>query len=620
MEHTECAHCHGEGKISRRELMVIGAGGLLLILGIALPDVAWLKIVIFTLAYLVAGGEVLLAAGRDIAHGRLFDENFLMGLATLGAFAIGEFPEAVAVMLFYRVGELFQSYAVDRSKRSIRAMLEIRPERATVVRGINVSTVPPEEVGLGETILIKPGERIPLDAKILEGTSTLDTAALTGESLPRDVAPGAMVLSGCINLTGTLHARVMKTYEDSTVSEILRMMEEESEKKAKTEGFITRFARVYTPVVVGIAVLLALVPPLLLDAAWMTWIYRALVFLMISCPCALVLSVPLSFFCGLGSASRVGILVRGGNYLEALAKADTVVFDKTGTLTEGKFTVREIYPVGMSESAFLTLAAYAESNSNHPIAKSICAAYTGAVARERIGESREIPGRGVAVQIDGRMVLAGNLNMMHEAGIQAQEVDGSAVHLAVDGTYLGYLVVADREKPDAAQTIAKLHAAGVRKTVMLSGDVNPIARPMGEKLGLSEVVAELLPEGKVQEMERLAAQGEGTVVFVGDGINDAPALARADVGVAMGALGADAAIEAADVVIMTDEPGKLVDAIAIAKKTSQIVRQNVVFSLGVKGFVLLLSVFGLTGMWQAVFADVGVSILAVLNATRAFRR
>ncbi len=610
-----CHHSHGWDK---KELLWLCGGVLGLVLGILLPA-PW-HMVAFAAGYLVAGYEVLLSAGRNLLRGKVFDENFLMTLATVGAFAIGEYPEAVAVMLFYRVGEMFEHMAAEKSKHSITELLDLRPKHANLVCGINIKAVPPDEVSAGDVILIKAGERVPLDAKIIDGTSALDTAALTGESLPRDVKPGDLILSGCINLSGTLHARVVKSFEDSTVSEILRVMESAGEKKARLENFITRFARVYTPIVVGVAPVLALVPPLVFRADWSSWIYRALVFLMVSCPCALVLSIPLGYFCGLGSASKNGILVKGGCFLDALARADTVVFDKTGTLTEGSFTVREIHANGMSETALLTVAAYIECSSNHPIAKSICAAYGGEFDRGRIGAVREIPGQGICAEIDGRTMYAGNLTLMRGNGIEADTVDavGAVVHLAADTVYLGYLVVSDREKDGAREALEALKEQGVAKTVMLTGDRRSAAEQIAARLGLDEVVSELLPNEKVREVERLYGVCDGALVYVGDGINDAPAIARADVGVAMGAIGADAAIEAADVVVMTDEPRKIAEAVSIAKRTSKIVRQNTVLTLGVKAVVLVLGALGFAGMWQAVFADVGVALLAVLNATRAF--
>lgn len=606
--------------IDWKEIFSIGFGLALLLLGACLPS-PW-SIVVLVLAYLAAGWEVLLGAGKNLLHGQVFDENFLMAIATIGAIAIGEYPEAVAVMLFYRIGEMLEHYAVDRSRKSIRELLDIRPERATVVRGIEIKTVAPEEVNEGDVILIKPGERVPLDAKVLEGASSLDTSALTGESLPRDVAKGDMLLSGCVNLSGVLHARVVKSYEDSTVSTILNLMEHASEKKAKQETFITRFARVYTPIVVGVAVLVALLPPLVFAQEWNAWIYRALLFLMISCPCALVLSVPLTYFCGLGSASKQGILIKGSLYLDALAHVDTVIFDKTGTLTEGRFAVQEIVPNGMSEGELLAVAACVECHSNHPIAQSVCAAYGKGVDRSRISEVKELPGYGICAKLGERRIAAGNFALMERMGVKAEQAEssGAVVYLAADTVYLGHLVICDREKTDAAEAVSELKESGVRKTVMLTGDVRSAAEPIAQRLGLDEAVAELLPDDKVREVERLYAEKQGALVYVGDGINDAPSIARADVGIAMGAIGADAAIEAADVVVMTDEPKKLVTAIELSKRTAKIVRQNTAFALGIKLLVLALGVFGIAGMWQAVFADVGVSVLAVLNSSRALQK
>lgn len=603
-----------------KELVSIGAGLLLLLVGLVTPSPV--NLICFLLAYLAAGWEVLFCAGKNILHGQVFDENFLMTVATLGAFAIREYPEAVAVMLFYRIGELFEHYAVDRSRKSIRDLLDIRPERATVVRGIEIKTVSPEEVASGDVILIKPGERVPLDAKVLEGTSTLDTSALTGEPLPRDVAKGDVILSGCVNLSGVLHARVIKNYEDSTVSTVLNLIEYASEKKAKQETFITRFARIYTPIVVGVAALLAVLPPLVFGGEWSAWIYRALLFLMISCPCALVLSVPLTYFCGLGSASKQGILIKGSLYLDALANVDTMVFDKTGTLTEVKFTVREIVPNGIREQDLLMLAAHVECHSNHPIAQSICAAYGKMPDRSRLTDVREIPGYGICAKTEDRIVAVGNFALMQKLSVSVEEVQsaGAVVYVAANGELLGHLCISDREKDGAAEAIHALKTAGVRKTAMLTGDVRAAAEPIANKLGLDEVVSDLLPDAKVREVERLYAEKQGALAYVGDGINDAPSIARADVGIAMGVIGADAAIEAADVVVMTDEPNKLVTAIEIAKHTAKIVRQNTVFTLGVKLLVLVLGAFGFAGMWQAVFADVGVSVLAVLNSSRALKK
>lgn len=580
------------------------------------------RIIFFAAAYLLIGWKVLLHAGKNLISGKVFDENFLMAIATLGAFAIGEYLEAIAVMLFYRAGETLERYALNRSRKSIRALLDICPERATVVRGIEIKTVAPEEVAVGDVILIKPGERVPLDAKVLEGSSELDTSALTGESLPRVVEKGDMLLSGCVNLSGVLHARVVKCYEESTVSTILNLMESASERKSKSEAFIGKFARVYTPIVVGLAVVVALLPPLVFSADWSAWIYRALLFLMISCPCALVLSIPLTYFCGLGSASKQGILIKGSQYISALAKADTVVFDKTGTLTEGVFSISEIVSEQISREDLLMLAAHIECQSNHPIAKSVCAAYGKAVDHARIGEVKELPGYGICAKIDGRTAVAGSAALMQRLEIRSdlEDAESAIIHLALEQTYLGYIKLSDQVKNDSAQAILALKELGVQKTVMLTGDRATAAVPIGQNLGIDEIRAELLPDQKVEELERLCAQAEGALVYVGDGINDAPSIARADVGVAMGAIGADAAIQAADVVVMTDEPQKLVTAIEIARKTEKIVCQNTVFTLAVKLLVMILGVFGFANLWQAVFADVGVSLIAVFNSSRAFKK
>lgn len=599
--------------------MMLGAA-VLFLLGFLFS--APTRVAFFVVAYLLAGCGVILHAGKNLLRGNVFDENFLMTIATLGAFAIGEYPEAVAVMLFYRIGEALEHYALNRSRKSIQALLDICPERATVVRGIELKTVSPQEVEVGDVILVKPGERVPLDAKVLEGSSELDTSALTGESLPRMVKKGDMLLSGCVNLSGVLHARVVKCYEESTVSTILNLMETAGERKSKHEAFISKFARGYTPIVVGLAVFVALVPPLAFSADWSTWVYRALLFLMISCPCALVLSIPLTYFCGLGSASKQGILVKGSQSLSVLAKADTVVFDKTGTLTQGVFSISEIVSEQIAVEDMLELAAHIECNSNHPIARSICAAYGKEIDRARVGEVKELPGYGICAKIDGRTAVAGNIALMERLEVTAasKEASGAVVHLALDKTYLGYIKLSDQLKNDSGQAIRALRELGVQKTVMLTGDRENLAAPLGQKLGMDEIYADLLPAQKVEKLEDLCVNSTGKLIYVGDGINDAPSIARADVGVAMGAIGADAAIQAADVVVMTDEPQKLVTVIEIARKTEKIVRQNTIFTLAVKVLVMLLGVFGAANLWQAVFADVGVSLVAVFNSSRALRK
>ena len=583
---------------------------------------AWVSLALFAAAYLVIGCDVLYKAVRGVLGGELINENFLMAIATVGAFAIGKYAEGVEVMLFYQIGEMFQHYAVGKSRRSIASLMDIRPDTATVRRDGELREVDAEEVAVGETLVIRPGERVPLDAVVVEGESMLDTAALTGESVPRAAAAGDTLLSGCINLTGLLTARAVKPAEESTASRILELVENASARKSRSERFITRFARVYTPLVVGLAVLLAVLPPLVTGQAFSVWLYRALSFLVVSCPCALVISVPLSFFGGIGGASRQGILVKGGNDLEALAQTDTVVFDKTGTLTHGVFAVQVVHGAGMDEETLMELAVCAESVSNHPISQSILRAWGKRVEPERVREAREIRGGGVEAVVDGRRVLAGNARWLRENGVHFEPdgCEGTLVHVAVDGRYAGHIVIADRIKEDAGAAIQALRRAGVRRLVMLTGDKREVAERTARALGLDDVRAELLPDGKVAELERLmAGPGRGKLAFVGDGINDAPVLARADVGVAMGGLGSDAAIEAADVVLMTDEPSKLADAIGIARRTLRIAHENIVFALAVKLLVLALSALGLAGMQAAVFADVGVTVLAILNALRALR-
>ena len=583
---------------------------------------AWLRFGLYLIPYLIVGWDVLRKAGRNIRGGQIFDENFLMSVATLGAFGCGEYPEAVAVMLFYQVGELFQSVAVGRSRRSIAALMDIRPDYANIEQNGSLVQVDPEEVSVGDTIVVKAGEKIPLDGVVTAGESSVDTAALTGESLPQDVGVGSEVLSGCVNLSGVLRIEVKKAFGESTVSKILELVENASSKKAKAENFITKFARYYTPVVVFAALALALIPPLF-TGEWSLWIQRGLTFLVVSCPCALVISVPLSFFGGIGGASKQGILVKGGNYLEALAEAGIVVFDKTGTLTRGSFAVRAVQPVGMKRDELLELAALAEAFSDHPISRSLKASYGREIDLSRLGSAEEVAGQGVKAVVDGRTVLAGNEKLLASQGIACGPCDqiGTVIHVAVDGVYSGCVVIADEIKPDAAPAIRGLRGAGVGRIVMLTGDRKAVGESVAAELGISEVRAELLPGQKVEAVEQLLARknSKEKLVFVGDGVNDAPVLARADIGVAMGAMGSDAAIEAADVVLMDDAPSKLPEAIRIAKKTLRIVRQNIVFSLVVKGAVLILAAVGLANMWWAVFADVGVMILAVLNAGRMLK-
>ena len=575
----------------------------------------------FLISYLIIGGEIVLKALKNIRRGQVFDENFLMSIATIGAFCLGEYAEGVAVMLFYQVGELFQSYAVSRSRRSIADLMDIRPDYANVMRDDLLVQVDPEEVAVGDTIVVKPGERIPLDGIITDGRSALDTSALTGESVPRDASVGDSVISGCINQTGKLTIEVTKEFGESTVSKILELVENASDKKSKSENFITRFARYYTPIVVFAAVALAIIPPIVTNQSFLIWIERALTFLVISCPCALVISVPLSFFGGIGGASKAGVLVKGSNYLELLADTEVVVFDKTGTLTKGNFVVGEVHALSMSKEELVKIAAHAEDYSSHPIAVSIKKAYGKAVDPSLVSDIEEIAGHGVQASIDGRIVLAGNAKLMKLKNIAYEESSsvGTVVHIAVDGIYAGYIVIADEIKPDSAQAILELKAAGVKQAVMLTGDADSVGKKVANQLNLDKVYTELLPADKVMQVEKLISEksSKKMLAFVGDGINDAPVLARADVGIAMGGLGSDAAIEAADIVIMTDEPSKIATVMKISRKTLRIVRQNITFSLTVKGIVLVLGAFGIANMWGAIFADVGVSIIAILNAIRA---
>lgn len=593
----------------------------------------YLEFALFLIPYLIAGYDVLMKAVRNIGNGQVFDENFLMTVATVGAFALVLFPdsdphmaEGAAVMLFYQVGELFQSYAVGKSRQSISDMMDIAPDFANVMRDGKLEQVDPYEISVGDEIVVKPGERVPLDGVIVEGSSQLDTAALTGESVPRVVEQGAEIVSGCVNMTGVLTVRVTKPFEESTVSRILELVENASDKKARTENFITRFARYYTPIVTGGALLLAIVPPLLLGGGWGDWVERGLTFLVVSCPCALVISVPLSFFGGIGGASRLGILVKGSNYLETLASTETVVFDKTGTLTNGTFNVVAVHPevgANVDPDLLLSLAAHAEAYSDHPIAVSIKEAFTGEIDQKRIAEVREESGHGIRAIVDEHVVLVGNDKLMGENGASYHDchLTGTILHVSMDGTYIGHIVIADVVKEDAVQTIADLHAVGVRKTVMLTGDRAEVAAAVAERLGLDEYHAQLLPADKVEQVERLIGETseKGKLAFVGDGINDAPVLTRADIGIAMGAMGSDAAIEAADVVLMDDKPSNISKAIRIARKTMGIVWQNIIFALAVKFIVLILAALGIANMWLAVFADVGVAILAILNAMRCMR-
>lgn len=601
--------------------IIIGAAVLATAILLSLNN-EWLQIALFIISYIIVGGDVVKRAVKDILKGQVFDENFLMSIATIGAFFIGEYPEGVAVMLFYQVGELFQSYAVGKSRKSIASLMDIRPDYANVKKGDELVKVDPDEVQIGDIIVIKAGEKIPLDGKVIEGSSMIDTSALTGESVPREVEVGSDILSGCININGVITAEVTKEFGESTVSKILDLVENASSKKSNSEQFITKFARYYTPVVVIIAVFLAIIPPLVIDGATFSdWIYRALAFLVVSCPCALVISIPLSFFGGIGGASKKGVLVKGSNYLEALAETEIVVFDKTGTLTKGVFNVQEIHPEGVSKEELLELTAHAESYSNHPISLSLKRAYSKEIDNGRISDVEEISGHGVIATVDGKKVMAGNIKLMKMMDIPyfKGELIGTIVHVAVNNKYIGYIVIADEVKEDSAQAIKELKAANIKQTVMLTGDNKSICSKVAKELGLDKVYAELLPADKVEKLEELFSQKskKGKLAFVGDGINDAPVLARADIGIAMGGLGSDAAIEAADVVIMTDEPSKIATTMKISKKTLKIAHQNIVFAIGIKIIVLILSAFGITTMWAAIFADVGVTIIAVLNAFRA---
>ena len=599
------------------------------------PGALYASFALYLVPYLIAGHDVLAKAWRNIRRGEAFDESFLMAVATIGAFAMVLFPEAephmaegAAVMLFYQVGELFQSYAVGKSRKSIADMMDIAPDYANIERDGKLVQVDPDEIQIGDVIVVKPGERVPIDGIVIDGSSQLDTAALTGESIPRHVEEGGEVISGCINMTGVLRVRTIKLFGASTVSRILELVENASEKKARTENFITRFARVYTPIVTFAAIAIAIVPPLMGMGAWADWILRGLTFLVVSCPCALVISVPLSFFGGIGGASRLGILVKGSNYLEALSQVDTVVFDKTGTLTSGTFGVVGVHPHGtMDAGQLLALAAHAEAFSDHPIAASVKRAYldgqgdspSPAIDQARIKDAAEESGHGVSATVDGHSVLVGNGKLMAAHGIAYPdcELTGTILHVACDGAYVGHIVIADAIKDDAAQAIADLHAAGVERCIMLTGDREEVARSVAAELGLDEYHAQLLPGDKVEQLERILDTARGNLAFVGDGINDAPVLTRADVGIAMGAMGSDAAIEAADVVLMDDRPSNIARAIRVARKTMRIVNQNIVFAIGVKLLILALAAVGIANMWLAVFGDVGVAVIAILNAMRA---
>lgn len=616
-------------KKMKKRLYRILSGGAILLLAVSIEhlmpySLGNLLLIVYLAAYFTVGGDVVKNAVRNIGKGQVFDENFLMGIATVGAFFVGEYTEAVAVMLFYQVGELFQSYAVNKSRKSITELMDIRPDYANVKRDGAFVEVDPDEVSVGETILIRPGERVPLDGVITNGNTTLDTMALTGESVPREALTGEAVISGCINLSGMIEVEVTKEFGESTVSKILDLVENASSKKAEAENFITKFAKYYTPIVVICALLLAFVPPIVTGGNFGSWIYRALTFLVISCPCALVISIPLSFFGGLGGAGRAGVLIKGSNYLEALANTQIVVFDKTGTLTKGVFTVSKICPAdGFAGDKLLETAAFAESFLNHPISKSLLCAYGKEPEQDRIGEVEDMPGFGVRAVVDGENVYVGNRRLMERQGIvspAASEI-GTVVYVGVEKIYAGYIIISDEVKEDSAGAVRDLTASGVKKTVMLTGDRREVGEAVAKELGLSEVYTGLLPGDKVEKVERLLKEKpeKSMLAFVGDGINDAPVLARADIGIAMGGLGSDAAIEAADIVIMTDEPSKIAVAIRISRKTLGIVKQNIVFAIGIKVLVLLLAAIGLASMWLAVFADVGVCVIAILNAVRALK-
>lgn len=608
----------------KKRLTRIIISGILFILAIIIKvDISFVTPALYISCFLVVGWDVVYKAFRNILRGKVFDENFLMSIATIGAFAIGEYPEAAAVMLFYQVGELFQSYAVSQSRKSIATLMDIRPDYANVKRGDILEKVDPDEVKIDDIIVVSAGERIPLDGIVIEGNSMVDTSALTGESVPRSVGVGSEALSGCINVSGVITIKVEKEFGESTVSKILDLVENASSKKSKSENFITKFARVYTPIVVFAALALAIIPPLVIkDATFSEWVYRALTFLVVSCPCALVISVPLSFFGGIGGASKVGVLVKGSNYLEALAETETVVFDKTGTLTKGVFDVQEISPQpSLSKEELLRLTAFAESYSNHPISLSLTRAFNNDIDKSLISDVEEISGHGVKAFISGKEVLAGNMKLMKKYNVPCVEnsVIGTVVHVAIDRVYAGYIIIADKMKDDSALAIKKLKESGINKTVMLTGDNKNVGENVANQLGIDKVYTELLPGDKVEKLEELFNEKtqKGKLAFVGDGINDAPVLARADIGIAMGGLGSDAAIEAADVVIMTDEPSKIATAMKISRKTLKIVKQNIVFALAIKIGVLALSAIGIATMWEAVFADVGVSVIAILNSLRA---
>ena len=606
-------------KKQKHSLYRIIAAAVLFIIFTLLKPEGFTRFILFMIPYLTVSLPVLKKAAVNILHGQVFDENFLMCLATIGAICIGEYPEAVFVMLFYQVGDLFESIAVGKSRNSISALMDICPEYVNVERDGKVEQIDPDEASVGDIIIIKPGEKVPLDGIITEGSSSLNTTALTGESMPMDVSAGDSVINGCININGLLKVKVTKEYSDSTVAKILELVENSAENKAHSENFITKFARYYTPIVVILALILAFLPPVFLGGDFKDWMMRALNFLVVSCPCALVISIPLSYFSGIGCASRNGILIKGSNYMEAVTKADTVVFDKTGTLTKGSFFVTEIHPAGMSEDELMEITAVAESFSDHPISLSLKKACKAQLDTGRVSDTEELSGRGVKAVVDGKIVFAGNARLMEEVGCEYIDCDsfGTVIHTSVDGKYAGYIIISDKIKDDSKSAIAALKSAGIKNTVILSGDKKAVAEKIGEELGIDTVYSELLPSGKVEKLSEIIDKSLGSVIFVGDGINDAPSLSRADVGIAMGALGSDAAIEAADIVLMDDKPSKIPLTLKIAEKTKNIVRQNIIFAIAVKILVLILSALGMSNMWQAVFADVGVSVIAIINAMRA---
>ena len=615
---------NGWCKMKKKKEVIIVISAILFVIALLVKMNLTLQLILMLIAYILVGKDTVLGAIKNVEKGDFLDEKFLMTIATLGAILIGEYPEAVAVMLFYEVGELFQGYAINKSRKSIADMMDIKPEYANVIRNNKSQKVDPDEVQIGETIEIKPGERVPLDATVVKGESTLDTSALTGESVPVEVREGANILSGCININGLIIAEVTKEYFDSTVNKVLDLVENASAKKSKSERLITRFSKIYTPIVIGLAVLLAILPPIISgEYNFRLWIFRALSFLVVSCPCAFVISVPLSFFSGIGAASRAGVLIKGGNYLEALSKVDTVVFDKTGTLTKGVFNVQKVVVLdkNIDEDKFISLVAAAESGSNHPISKSIQKYYNKEIDTNSINSIKEISGKGIEAVINNKKILVGNEKLIDVPNDIIINDIGTILYVEIENKFAGYIVISDEIKKDAKKTIKDLKDIGIKKSVMLTGDVEKVAKKVGEELGLDEIYSNLLPQDKVSKFEEIIKNknSKGNVVFVGDGINDAPVLARADVGIAMGAMGSDAAIEAADVVIMTDEPSKIVTAIKSSKKTMKIAMQNIILAFGVKAIALILSALGIADMWMAVFADTGVTILAVLNSFRALK-